>query len=136
MAHALGEPPLTFIEREGLGRYRRIEAKQLSALLTRTPCGLIAVSSDVLSGRWTRFWTQQRSTTVWLNLESKALVANVKADRQNYPGLPSFLTEAAYTRYLDGTWKGGGASLTIEVSDSHPSKIAEQIMVSMGWSVG
>ena len=136
VAHELGESPLGFIGREGLACYRHLEGQILRKALAAKPYGLISASSDAVNGMWTNFWMRRRTKTVWLEMGFRRLLENAKADRQVYPGLPAFLTEARYAAHLDQTWRGQNADLVIDVFANEPSMIAKQVASAMNWSIG
>ena len=135
VAHDLGESALGFIGREGLACYRHLEAKQLRKAVRAKPCGLIAVSSDALTGMWTNYWVRKKTKTLWLEMGFDLLLANAKADRNVYPGLPAFLTEARFRAHLENTWDGQNADLVLDLFNSEPSLVAGQVMRAMGWSI-
>lgn len=134
VAHALGQSSLTFIAREGLNVYRQLEAGTLRTLVKRQPYGLIACSSDTMSGWWTRTTVRQLSQTVWLDTDQRRLIDNARKDQRLYPGLPAFIIPDRFEAHCQASWDGGNAKVTVPVHSSTPSLIARDVMKYMGWS--
>ena len=133
VAHELGQSPLSFIAREGLNVYRHIEASTLRKLVKTKPHGLIACSSDALTGWWTRTTVKQLSQTLWLETEPRRLIDNARKDRRLYPGLPAYILPDNFSRHCESSWQGEKADVRIAVNTSTPSLIAREVIKRMGW---
>ena len=134
VTHVLGQSPLSFIAREGLNVYRHVEASTLRKLVKAKPYGLIACSSDALSGWWTRTTVKQFSQTVWLQTDQRRLIDNARKDQRVYPGLPAFILPEALEKHCNQSWDGQNAHLTIPVCTSTSSLIARDVIKRMGWA--
>jgi len=135
VAHEVGLSPSAFCEREGIGPYRHVQATVLRKAVATKPYRLIAVSSDAATGMWTNYWLRKRTFTLWLELGFDHLLRNAREDRNLYPGLPAFITEAAYAKYLKGLWNGQNADIMMDVFASEPSVVSKQVITAMGWSI-
>jgi len=134
VAHALGESPLAFIGREGLNVYRHVEASTLRKLVKAKPFGIIACSSDALSGWWTRATVKQLCQTVWLDTEHRRLIDNARKDRRLYPGLPAYILPEVFEAHCAASWQGQKADVHVSVQTSTPSLIARDVMTRLGWT--
>ena len=133
VAHEIGQSPLSFIAREGLNVYRHIEASTLRKLVKTKPHGLIACSSDTLTGWWTRTTVKQLSQTLWLETDPRRLIDNARKDQRLYPGLPAYILPDTFARHCASSWQGQKADVNVVVNTSTPSLIARDVMKRMGW---
>jgi shikimate kinase len=134
VAHSLGESPLPFIAREGLKVYRQLEATTMRKLAKAKPYGIIACSSDALSGWWTRTNVKQLCQTVWLETDHRRLIDNARKDQRLYPGLPAYILPEVYEAHCSASWQGHNADVQLSVHTSTPSLIARDVMKCLGWS--
>ena len=133
VAHSLGESPLGFIGREGLNVYRHLESGVLRKLVKQRPYGLIACSSDVLTGWWTRTTVRHFTTIVWLETALPRLLDNARKDQRVYPGLPAYILPEVMTQHCRTSWQGDQADIRLNVNTSTPSTLALQVMKRLNW---
>lgn len=134
VAHATGQDAHRFIAAESLQAYRAIERDVLKRMVGEQPYGLIAASSDALSGFSATWQIRRRLKTIWLEMPLARLVAGARKDPRIYPGLPIDVTEERMQIYLKDMWSGRGADMSIHVVDGDESKTAKNLMAKMGWT--